>query len=94
MFIVNITYIKTLEEIDSYIPAHIEYLEAQYAKGNFIASGRKVPREGGVILSKMDSKVELKKVLAEDPFKKAGVAKYEIIEFIPSMTASGFENLI
>ena len=93
MFIVSLTYIKSLEEVDRYIEDHVEYLKEQYALGNFIASGRKVPREGGVILSKLDSKEKLLEVLDKDPFKKADLATYEIIEFIPSMTADEFINL-
>jgi len=93
MFIINLTYIKPLEEVDSAIPSHIAYLEEQYSKENFIASGRKVPRDGGVILSKLDSKGELEKILEEDPFKKLNIAKYDIIEFIPSMTAKDFDIL-
>jgi len=90
MFIVNLTYIKPLEEIEKAIKAHSIYLEEQYVKKNFIASGRKIPRDGGIILSKMDSKDELEKVLEEDPFKKLNIAKYDIIEFVPSKTSKDF----
>ncbi len=93
MFIILLTYIKPLEEVDSYLEAHVEYLKEQYSKNNFIASGRRVPREGGVILSKLDSKEQLEEVLSKDPFSIAGLAKYEIIEFIPSMTSKEFDNL-
>ena len=93
MFIINLTYIKTLEEVDNAIQSHVTYLEEQYSKGNFIASGRKVPRDGGIILSKLNSKDELEKILEEDPFNKLNIAQYEIIEFIPSMTTKDFEIL-
>ena len=72
---------------------HVSYLEEQYALGNFVASGRKVPRTGGVILSQMDSLESLQAVLDKDPFKSNKLALYEIIEFTPTMTANGFENL-
>lgn len=93
MFIVLITYERSLEEIDKHLEAHRTYLKEQYDKGNFIASGRRVPRVGGVILSKMISKDELNQVLKKDPYYIAQVADYEIIEFIPNMTATGFDNL-
>ena len=93
MFIVSLTYIKSLDEVDSLLEAHVEYLNAQYAEGNFIASGRKVPRTGGVILSKLETKESLESVLAKDPFYINKVASYDITEFIPSMTQEGFENL-
>ncbi|PLY05802.1 MAG: GTP cyclohydrolase [Arcobacter sp.] len=92
MFIINITYIKPLDEVDCHFEEHIEYLKEQYNKGNFIASGRKIPRDGGVILSKLNSKEKLQEVLKLDPFNNAGVANYEIIEFVPSMTSNEFAN--
>lgn len=93
MFIVSLTYICDLKEVDKMLSEHIEYLKIQYEKGNFIASGRKVPRTGGIILSKLDNLEELEKVLNQDPFKINNLAKYEIQEFIPSITSNEFINL-
>ena len=94
MFVVSITYTVDLSEVDPHIAAHIAYLETYYAAGNFIASGRKQPRTGGVILAQAESKTALEKILQEDPFAKANIAHYEITEFIPTKTAEGFEQLI
>jgi uncharacterized protein YciI len=69
MFIVSLTYIIDLEKVDNLLPLHVEYLKKQYDKGNFIVSGRKTPRTGGIKLSKLDSLAKLKKVLNQDPFK-------------------------
>ncbi|MEL6732255.1 MAG: YciI family protein [Bacteroidota bacterium] len=93
MFIIELTYKVELEKVDAHLEAHVEYLKKQYANQTFIASGRKVPRTGGVILSKVESKEALLKVLDEDPFKVHGLADYRIVEFVPSMTSSDFENL-
>ncbi len=93
MFIVNITYKVSLDVIDKYLDKHIEYLKIQYEKGSFIASGKKNPRDGGMIFSKISSKEKLQKVLEEDPFYKEALAQYEIIEFHPIMTSKEFETL-
>lgn len=93
MFIINLTYKVKLEEVDKHLEAHIAYLKQQYAQTNFIASGRKVPRTGGIILSQIKDKQDLLDILAQDPFHKHGLADYELIEFIPSMTSEAFENL-
>jgi uncharacterized protein YciI len=93
MFIVSLTYTAPLEEVDKHLDDHVTYLKRQYAAGNFVASGRKVPRTGGVILSKLENRATLDAVLAQDPFHHAGVADYEVIEFVPSMVAEGFEIL-
>ncbi|WP_159022970.1 YciI family protein [Formosa sp. L2A11] len=94
MFIINLTYKGKLEKVDQFLNAHIEYLNTQYKLGNFLASGRKVPRTGGIILSKVESKLELEKIIEKDPFKKNDLANYELIEFVPSKTCDELKFLI
>jgi len=94
MFIVELTYTADLKEVDKHLDAHIAYLKREYTKGTFVASGRKVPRDGGVILAKTDSLEELNWIIEDDPFYIAGVADFTITEFIPTMTAEGLESLI
>ena len=93
MYIVTLKYVKPLDEIDALIEAHVEFLKKQYEKGIFIASGRMVPRTGGVILVRAISLEELDAVLAEDPFNINGVAEYSMTQFIPTMMAEGLEGL-
>ena len=93
MFIVSLTYKSTLDEVDSHLDAHIAYLKQEYINGNFIASGRKIPRTGGVILCSVKTRDALESILAKDPFYLDGIAEYDITEFIPSMVAEGFEKL-
>ncbi len=94
MFIVELTYKVHLSHVDLYLEAHVSYLNEQYELGNFIASGRKEPRNGGVILSKISNKEELLAIIKKDPFNKHNLADYKLIEFIPSKVGKGFENLI
>ena len=68
LFLVILTYKVSLEKIDSFKPEHIDFLETYYAKNLFIASGPQVPRNGGIILAKCDSKNSLQKILVQDPF--------------------------
>jgi len=93
IFIISLTYIVDLEKVDELLPLHVEYLKEQYEKGNFIASGRKVPRRGGIIFSKLKSLEKLQEVLNQDPFKINNLATYKIQEFMPSMTSNEFINL-
>lgn len=87
MFIISLTYHKTLEEVDAHLNAHVEFLKNNYAKGVFIASGRKIPRDGGVILALAPTRAEIEALIACDPFYIHDVATYEITEFTPSMTS-------
>ena len=94
MFIVSVTYQQPLEVVDSHLPAHIDFLDGFFAKGIFIASGRKVPRTGGVILAHGVTLPELEAIIEQDPFKANGVADYEITEFAPNRTAPDFTALL
>ena len=87
MYIISLTYKVPLETVEQHLEAHIDYLNKQYDLGHFQASGRKVPRTGGVILSTVTDREELLNILAEDPFKKHELADYELTEFIPSKTS-------
>ena len=91
MFIVLLNYKCEIGEVEKNLDLHVAYLKEEYAKGNFIASGGKIPRTGGVILSCVKNKLEL--ILSKDPFKKAGIAEYDITEFVPNMVAEGYEIL-
>lgn len=85
MFIAILTYKKALEEVDSFLQAHRNYLAEHYASGDFIASGPQTPRVGGVIMMKARNRASADSIIAQDPFKINGIADYQIIEFTPTM---------
>lgn len=87
MFVISLTYHKPLEEVDAHLNEHVEFLKNAYAKGFFLASGRKDPRTGGIILACANTKAEISALIASDPFYVHNIATYEITEFIPSMTS-------
>ncbi|MBO6806675.1 YciI family protein [Thalassospira sp.] len=92
MFVVSLNYKVPLEQVDAHIEDHIAWLKQAYAKGLFLASGRKVPRDGGVILAKGD-RAALEDELTRDPFHQHDLADYHITEFDPVMVADGLEAL-
>jgi len=94
MFVINITYKVDLQKVDQFLDEHISFLNDQYALGNFIASGRKVPRTGGIILSTIKSKTDLEQILSQDPFKAHHLADYELIEFVPNKTCDELQFLM
>lgn len=93
MHIISLTYKVPLEIVDKHLDDHIAYLNLQYGLGNFHASGRKVPRTGGIILSKITDKLKLATILEQDPFKVHNIADYDIVEFIPSKTCKEWSFL-
>ncbi|KJY20699.1 MULTISPECIES: YciI family protein [Streptomyces] len=88
MFVMELTYTAPLEAVEDEMDAHIAWLDGHYASGVFLASGRKVPREGGLILARGVSRAEIESIAAEDPFAVAGVCEYRITEFIATKTSA------
>lgn len=85
MFIVLLTYTAPLHVVDELLPAHREWLQAHYADGTFLLSGRQEPRTGGVILARGLSRAMIEAVCAEDPFALAGAATHTVVEVVPTM---------
>ena len=94
MFIISTTYQVELSTIESLLPAHLEWLKRQYDAGIFIASGRKTPWTGSVILARGCTRAELDDILAKDPFAVSAAATSEVTELGIARTAPGLEGLI
>ena len=94
MFIINLNYIVPLDELDLHMTAHVKFLQKYYKQNIFIASGRKVPRTGGIILAVAKSKEEIESIIKEDPFHKLKLAEFSIIEFLTSQSHPDFKKLL
>lgn len=94
MFVVEIEYVKPLDEVDAHLDAHRAFLATHYADGTFLLSGPKSPRTGGIILATASSRAALDATLARDPFHVHGVAEYRVTEFEARTAAPGLERLI
>ena len=97
MFIANLKYKKSTEEVNKVLEAHLKYLDKYFEKGEFICTGKKsFPELGGVILFNSNNLEEAKKILHEDPFYTEEIADYEIIEFQPVKFSQNLsiENLL
>ncbi|MCQ4082769.1 YciI family protein [Streptomyces sp. RB6PN25] len=92
MFVLEVTYTAPIERVEAALPDHIAWLEKQYAAGYFLASGRKVPRDGGIMLAVAPDRATIEAVAATDPFVTADVCEYRITEFVPTQTAQGLEQ--
>ena len=91
MFIINLAYKSSLEKIDANMKAHVRYLQKYYKAGNFLVSGRKIPRDGGIIVAVAGSRDELDQIAREDPFIQLGLADFSIIEFRASQRADDIQ---
>lgn len=94
MFVVELIYQVALAEIDAHMKAHMAFLKQHYAAGTFLISGRKVPRDGGIILAVADSREALEAIVKQDPFVARGLADFRLIEFRASQHADNIDQLL
>ncbi len=94
MFLIELTYKAPLAEIDAHMRAHVAFLTKYYASGHFLVSGRKIPRDGGIILAVGTSREQIEAIVAEDPFCVRGLADFRIVEFRASQQAENIDQRI
>ena len=94
MFVIELVYKADLSEIDAHMTAHVRFLKKYYASGHFLVSGRKIPRDGGIILAVGKSRQEIEAIVSEDPFHAHGLADFRIIEFRASQKANDIQARI
>jgi uncharacterized protein YciI len=94
MFVIELTYKADLAEIDAHMAAHVIFLKKYYASGNFLVSGRKIPRDGGIILAVGKSRRQIEAIAEEDPFYAHGLADFRIIEFRASQRADDIQKRV
>lgn len=94
MFIISLTYKVELTKVDLFLAEHIEYLDQQYAQGNFILSGPKEPRNGGVIIANVANREKLEEIIQADPFYREQLADFAITQMTPTKSAKELAFLL
>jgi len=94
MFVIELVYKADLSDIDAHMKAHVAFLKKYYTAGIFLVSGRKIPRDGGVILAVAESREQLEAIVREDPFHVHGLAEFRVIEFRASQHAKDIQTRI
>ena len=94
MFVIELTYKAELKQIDAHMGAHMKFVRKYYAAGNFLVSGRKIPRDGGIILAVGESRDAIEAIAKEDPFYTRGLVDVRIIEFRASQRAGDIQERI
>ncbi len=72
----------------------MRFLKKYSASGDFLVSRRKIPRDGGVILARGDSRERIEAIIREDPFCARGLADFRIIQFRASHRADDIQARI
>lgn len=88
MFVIELIYKVDLPQIDAQMKAHVAWLDKHYAAGTFVLSGRKVPRDGGIILANGHDRAAIEAIVRTDPFVANELADYKVIEFNASQRST------
>lgn len=94
MFMIELIYKAPLSDIDAAMRAHMKFVRKYYATGNFLVSGRKIPRDGGIILAIGESREQIEAIAREDPFYARGLSDFRVIEFLASQRADDFPERV
>ena len=94
MFIIELSYKADLAQIDAHMSAHVRFLKKYYAAGNFLVSGRKIPRDGGIIVATGESRQQIEAIMEEDPFCRHALAEVRVIEFRASQRAADWPRRV
>ena len=81
LFVAVLTYLRPLAEMDAAGPDHVAWLQRGYDDGSLLASGRRVPRTGGIIIARGTDVAEVEAHLRTDPFQQRGLASAEMYPF-------------
>ena len=83
LFVVLMHYSRPLAEVDAVRAEHIAHLERLAAQGTVLAWARRDPPTGGVLVVAAPDRAALERVLALDPYVRAGVATPQIVPVDP-----------
>jgi uncharacterized protein YciI len=94
VYIILLSYVRPIEEIERHLAAHRDFLDRHYAAGDLVCSGPRDPRTGGVILARFENDEDVQRFIASDPFYGANVAEYQTIRFDPTKLDPAFEPFV
>lgn len=94
MFLVDFQFTDIERITPELTERHKTYLEKEYLSNKLMFGGRKVPRTGGIIISRHSNLEELEGVLNLDPFVQRGAATYSITEFLPVMASEEYQKVL
>ena len=84
LYVVLVQYTEPLAAVDAVRTEHLAHVERWAEEGVFLAWARRAPPVGGVLVATAPDRATLDRVVAADPYLRAGVARVEIVEFNPA----------
>lgn len=90
IFIVTLTYVRPLEEVNKHLDAHRDWLVANTIAGRIAVAGPLEPRTGGLIVAHCASRAELDQMMADDPFVIDELVTVQVLCATPALRHADF----
>ncbi len=78
------TYLAPLDDVDKARDEHLRFIDGLEERKLVVSAGRQDPPVGGVVLLAVDTEAEASALMADDPYVRRGLARYEAIGWQPS----------
>ncbi|HYB35677.1 MAG TPA: YciI family protein [Mycobacterium sp.] len=83
------SYLQPLDVIEQTRPAHIAWLKDEVQAGRIVLAGRQESQNGAVLITGDISVEQAEKLIAADPYQRAGLVRYERLGFNGAFRAPG-----
>ena len=83
------TYLQPPDVIEKTRPAHLAWLKDQVDAGRLLLAGRQEDGSGGLLVTGDMDADTVQRLIADDPYTKAGIATYERTSFNGAVRAQG-----
>jgi uncharacterized protein YciI len=93
MFLLLGRYLKPADEVEAHLDAHRRWVRDHVEAGVFIAAGREIPLQGGLIVATGVTRDEVDAIIAKDPYFIQNVAEYDVREYDVVLATPGTEAL-
>ena len=93
MFLLLGRYLKPADEVEKHLDAHRAWVRDHVKAGVFIAAGREIPLQGGLIVATGVTRDEVDAIIAKDPYFIQKVAEYDVREYDVVLATPGTEAL-
>lgn len=89
MFLLLGRYLKSVDEVEAHLDAHRAWVRENAEAGHFIAAGREVPLQGGLLVAVGVTRDQVDAMIADDPYVSEGMAEYDVREYDMVLAAPG-----
>ena len=93
MFLLLGRYLKPADEVEAHLDAHRTWVRDHVEAGVFIAAGREIPLQGGLIVATGVTRDEVDAIIAKDPYFIQNDAEYDVREYDVVLATPGTEAL-